>query len=43
VVVRARRWSYRISYELRDGTLWILLVRPSWYPVTHADRRGEHE
>jgi hypothetical protein len=35
VVVRARRWSYRITYELREAELWVLYLYPSWYPLTH--------
>ncbi len=35
VVVRARRWSYRISYEVRGDALWIRSIHPSWYPLTH--------
>jgi len=37
IVVRARRWSYRVTYELRGHELWVLFIAPSWYPVTHAD------
>jgi hypothetical protein len=37
VVVRARRWSYRITYELHDEELWVLYLYPSWYPLTHPD------
>jgi hypothetical protein len=35
VVVRARRWAYRITYTLRDGAIWIRYLYPSWYPLTH--------
>lgn len=37
VVVRARRWSYRLTYELRGDTLWVRFIHPSWYPLTHPD------
>ena len=37
VVVRSRRWSYRITYDLRDGDLWVRYLYPSWYPLTHPD------
>jgi hypothetical protein len=35
VVVRARRWAYRLTYTLRDGALWVRYLYPSWYPLTH--------
>lgn len=35
VVVRARRWAYRITYSLRSNEIWIRYVYPSWYPLTH--------
>lgn len=35
VVVRARRWAYRITYTLRDDVIWIRYLYPSWYPLTH--------
>ena len=37
VVVRARRWSYRVTYDLRSNELVVLYLYPSWYPVTHLD------
>jgi mRNA-degrading endonuclease RelE of RelBE toxin-antitoxin system len=37
VVVRARRWSYRITYEIRTGEIVIYYLYPSWYPATHPD------
>ena len=40
VVVRARRWSYRITYTVATGELWILYVHPSWYPMTHPGLAG---
>jgi hypothetical protein len=40
VVVRARRWSYRITYTLPDDALWILHISPSWYPLTHPGLAG---
>jgi hypothetical protein len=39
IVVRARRWSYRVTYEPRGDVLWVLYVLPSWYPLTHPDAR----
>ena len=38
VVVRARRWTYRITYEVRSDELVVLYLYPSWYPPTHLDR-----
>lgn len=35
VVVRARRWSYRITYTLQRQELWVRSLHPSWYPLTH--------
>jgi mRNA-degrading endonuclease RelE of RelBE toxin-antitoxin system len=35
VVVRARRWTYRITYTLRRDKLWVRYIYPSWYPLTH--------
>jgi len=35
VVVRARRWSYRITYTLQRRELWVRSLHPSWYPLTH--------
>lgn len=37
VVVQARRWSYRVTYELHDEVLWVLYLFPSWHPMTHPD------
>jgi mRNA-degrading endonuclease RelE of RelBE toxin-antitoxin system len=39
VVVRARRWSYRVTYEIDDdgGVLWVHYLYPSSYPPTHPD------
>ena len=37
VVVRARRWSYRVTYEIRADELVVMYLYPSWYPVTHLD------
>ena len=36
-MVRARRWSYRVTYDLRSNELVVLYLYPSWYPVTHID------
>jgi mRNA-degrading endonuclease RelE of RelBE toxin-antitoxin system len=43
VVVRARRWAYRITYTMRDDTIWVRYLYPSWYPLTHPGlaRRDE--
>ena len=43
VVVRARRWAYRITYTLRDDAVWVRFLYPSWYPLTHPGlaRRGD--
>ena len=35
VVVRARRWAYRITYTPRDDAVWVRYLYPSWYPLTH--------
>jgi hypothetical protein len=35
VVVRSRRWSYRVTYDVRGEVLWIRYLYPSWYPMTH--------
>ncbi len=35
VVVRARRWSYRITYTIQRRELWVRSLHPSWYPLTH--------
>jgi hypothetical protein len=37
VIVQARRWSYRITYEVRGEVLWIRYLYPSWHPATHPD------
>jgi mRNA-degrading endonuclease RelE of RelBE toxin-antitoxin system len=37
VVVRARRWSYRITYDFRGEALWVRYLYPAWYPLTHPD------
>lgn len=37
IVVRSRRWSYRVTYELHGDVLWVLYLFPSWYPMTHPD------
>lgn len=46
IVVRARRWSYRLTYELadEDAAIWVHYLYPSSYPPTHPDfgrRRSE--
>jgi mRNA-degrading endonuclease RelE of RelBE toxin-antitoxin system len=43
VVVRARRWAYRITYTVRGDVIWIRYLYPSWYPLTHPGltRRNE--
>jgi mRNA-degrading endonuclease RelE of RelBE toxin-antitoxin system len=35
VVVQARRWTYRITYTLKEDEIWVRYVYPSWYPLTH--------
>ena len=35
VVVRARRWAYRITYTIQGEALWVRYLYPSWYPLTH--------
>jgi hypothetical protein len=35
VVVRARRWAYRITYTLRNDAIWVRYLYPAWYPLTH--------
>jgi hypothetical protein len=37
VVVRAKRWAYRITYTLRGDMRWVRYLYPSWYPLTHPD------
>ena len=37
VVVRARRWSYRITYEILRNEVVVFYLYPSWYPSTHTD------
>lgn len=37
VVVRARRWAYRVTYEIRSGELVVMYLYPSGYPATHLD------
>lgn len=37
VVVRARRWSYRVTYQIRADELVVMYLYPSWYPPTHLD------
>lgn len=39
VVVRARRWTYRITYTIENNELWVRSLRPSWYPLTHPGFR----
>jgi mRNA-degrading endonuclease RelE of RelBE toxin-antitoxin system len=38
VVVRSRRWAYRITYAITDDNIFVYYVFPSWYPATHPDR-----
>jgi hypothetical protein len=40
VVVRARRWSYRMTYTLQRRELWVRSLHPSWYPLTHPGLAG---
>lgn len=39
VVVRARRWTYRLTYELDEDNdaIWVHYLYPSSYPPTHPD------
>jgi mRNA-degrading endonuclease RelE of RelBE toxin-antitoxin system len=39
VVVRARRWSYRLTYEHDEGAgaIYVHYLYPSSYPPTHPD------
>jgi mRNA-degrading endonuclease RelE of RelBE toxin-antitoxin system len=41
IVVRARRWSYRITYEIRPNQVVVFYLYPSWYPSTHPDLATE--
>ena len=41
VIVRARRWTYRLTYEVLDGELWVYYVAPAWYPPTHGSHGDE--
>jgi len=40
MVVRARRWSYRITYTVERRELWVRYIFPSWYPLTHPGLAG---
>jgi len=37
VVVRSRRWAYRVTYALAGDALIVFYLYPSWYPTTHPD------
>jgi hypothetical protein len=37
LVVRARPWAYRVTYDVRGDTIWVRYLYPSWYPLTHPD------
>lgn len=37
VVVRARRWSYRVIYDILADVVWVRFIVPSSYPLTHPD------
>lgn len=37
IVVKLRRWSYRITYEIRGEAIVVYFLHPSWYPATHLD------
>jgi hypothetical protein len=37
VAVQARRWAYRLTYEIRRDVLWVRYLYPAWYPLTHPD------
>lgn len=39
IVVRARRWSYRLTYEIGDGdgAIFVHYLYPSSYPPAHPD------
>lgn len=39
VVVRARRWSYRITYSIGTDEVVVRYLYPSSYPVMHPDFR----
>jgi mRNA-degrading endonuclease RelE of RelBE toxin-antitoxin system len=43
VVVRARRWSYRVTYVVRADEVVVLYLYPSWYPLTHHDLVSSHD
>jgi hypothetical protein len=40
VVIRARRWSYRITYDVVGDEVWVRYLYPSWYPMTHPGIAG---
>jgi mRNA-degrading endonuclease RelE of RelBE toxin-antitoxin system len=40
VVVKARRWSYRLTYGIAGDAVWIYFLYPSWYPPTHPGIAG---
>jgi hypothetical protein len=40
-VIRARRWTYRITYEIRSDEVVVFYLYPSWDPATHPDLASE--
>ena len=36
VVVRVRRWTYRVIYDVDPTTVWIRFIVPSSFPLTHS-------
>jgi mRNA-degrading endonuclease RelE of RelBE toxin-antitoxin system len=36
VVVRSRRWVYRVTYDVVGDDVWVRYLHPSWYPMAHA-------
>ena len=46
IVVKARRWSYRLTYGIVGDVVWVHYLYPSWHPETHsglARRRFDDE
>lgn len=40
VIVKARRWSYRVTYGIAGDVVWIHYLLPSWHPATHPNPAG---
>jgi hypothetical protein len=40
IIVKARRWSYRVTYGLATDAIHVYYLYPSWYPATHPGLPG---